>query len=609
MRDRDEAVLAAVSGRRTSRTGWVRGNCPFCELRLDSPDRKQCLGLFVEKGTWHCFTGETRVITRDGVTEIRNLAGRSTSVLSTGATGTARWVDAPFASFGVQPIVSVVLSRNGVKRVVRATPGHRWFVQSGRKREGTRTLTTAELRAGHRLRSVLPPRSGTISVSPWGAAHGFAFGDGEHTDQGVRVYLWGSKDAVMLPFYPLSPKRAAVTDGGVLGTRIDGLPRTFKAYPSLEEAPAYLYGWLAGYFAADGCVDDTGVVRFSSASWDHLEFVRRVCLRLGVFTFEPTTQNRVGLGKEPSDVHSLVLGRSTLTEGFFLVDEHRRRWLAGREATERRGWVVDAVVDLHEREEVFCAEVPDSHAFALEGHILTGNCFRCGDAGLILDVPEDLETSRPTVAGKREEGPRPIDPPPGFIPLYEGDGLDSMFCYPALEYLRGRGLPDELGREARVGAVLEGRYRGRVVVPIFGLDNETWLGWSARAYFAGATRKYLYPEGMMRAELIYNHRALHVATDRPALVVEGVFDALALWPDGVAVLGKPSPFQVEAFEVAKRPIVTVLDGDAWREGHALARKLRFHGQRAGSIRLPPGVDPDEVDRADLDRWADESLSA
>ena len=35
---------------------------------------------------------------------------------------------------------------------------------------------------------------------------------------------------------------------------------------------------------------------------------------------------------------------------------------------------------------MFCAQVPGTHAFALEDNILTGNCFGCGRGGRIFDL-------------------------------------------------------------------------------------------------------------------------------------------------------------------------------------------------------------------------------
>jgi hypothetical protein len=258
-------------------------------------------------------------------------------------------------------------------------------------------------------------------------------------------------------------------------------------------------------------------------------------------------------------------------------------------------------------------------------HILTGkwHCFRCGSAGLIQNLPEDLATLRvdPTIAV--EEQKRAMEPPDGYTPLFDGDDdwLVRLARAEPLGYLSGRGITDALGSEAKIGAVFDGcgekcepcctrcKLRRRIIVPILAVDGESWLGWSARAWFKNAKRKYLYPAGMRRAEILYNHRALLQETDVPVYVVEGVFDALALWPDAVAVLGKPSPPQKEALVTALRPVVVCLDGDAWREADALTRWLRFNKQRAGFLRLPPETDPDEMDRAELNERAVQSLEA
>ena len=149
---------------------------------------------------------------------------------------------------------------------------------------------------------------------------------------------------------------------------------------------------------------------------------------------------------------------------------------------------------------------------------------------------------------------------------------------------------------ARIGATLSGSFFGRVVVPIFGSDGETWLGWVGRAWVKKAQVPYLYPKGMPRGLVMYRQHVLLEETDEPALCVEGVMDALcaATWPAGTAFLGHESPAQVQALIAAKRPVVQVPDGDAWEAGWALTMRLRLEGQRAGCVRLPPRTDPDEV---------------
>lgn len=224
-------------------------------------------------------------------------------------------------------------------------------------------------------------------------------------------------------------------------------------------------------------------------------------------------------------------------------------------------------------------------------------CFKCALVGRVAGYEsEDFETD--------EVAEKPVmEPPEGFYELCRGDGRGAMSLDPAREYLRSRGLTDEgLWKEAHLGACVEGWFRSRVVVPVLSPDD-VWLGFVARAWTKKADVPYLYPKGMARRDILYNHKALLGEGDVPVFVVEGVMDSLALWPDAVAVLGKPTDPQIWALAESARPIAVCLDGDAWKDGEALALRLRLEGQRAGSIRLPPTKDPDEVDRAWLQEEA------
>lgn len=52
---RDELILDAVRGKRPSYTGWVRVDCPLCETRGKSADRRQSLGVKLDSGGFRCF--------------------------------------------------------------------------------------------------------------------------------------------------------------------------------------------------------------------------------------------------------------------------------------------------------------------------------------------------------------------------------------------------------------------------------------------------------------------------------------------------------------------------------------------------------------------------
>lgn len=229
-----------------------------------------------------------------------------------------------------------------------------------------------------------------------------------------------------------------------------------------------------------------------------------------------------------------------------------------------------------------------SRAFSINRYTGWFHCFRCGTAGKLDSINEPVEQPQ---AAKQH-----ADPPEHFLPLGEEPGASAQVTAQARAYLLSRKVSARLWVEAKLGACLRGKYAGRVIVPV--LSGDTWVGWVGRAYSRRVEKPYIYPPGAWRGRTLYNHRA--VLTPGEALyVVEGVFDALALWPNATAVLGKPSHEQVEALALAKRPVVVVLDGDAWLEGWSLSMRLRLMGVRAGAVRLPPKTDPDEVPAADL----------
>ncbi len=217
-------------------------------------------------------------------------------------------------------------------------------------------------------------------------------------------------------------------------------------------------------------------------------------------------------------------------------------------------------------------------------------CWRCGTKGRIDgewdygDAPQ-----RQTTQG--------VDPPEGFLTLCEEPACSAMSADDARGYLCGRGLVDQqVWTEAGLGCVLTGKYANRVVVPVLSPVGE-WWGWVSRLWSKNASDPYRTAPGMVLGPGMWNHAALLVETDEPALVVEGCFDGLPYWPDAVAALGKPKRAQVMSLVEAQRPIAVVLDGDSWEEAEMLALRLQFEGQRAGFVRLPPKQDPNSVDPA------------
>ncbi|GAA3237180.1 DNA primase [Actinocorallia longicatena] len=384
---RERSPIDAVIGEYLQLVGAGGGNakglCPFHDEKTPS------FNVTPSRGLYFCLEGSTRVLTWEGVKPIRELAGGTHRILGRDA----NWYDAPFHSFGEQPLMRIVLGRNGQTKEIFATPEHRWFVRSGQSRRTEREVVTSDLKPEHRLASVFPrSRVARTKPSPFGIAHGITFGDGTRTASGSRATLDSVKDAQLLKWFPLSLVTENVGPSDRAQLLVHGLPNFFKDLPDPDEAVHYLYGWLAGYFAADGTVAADGTIALHCADREVLEFVRLVCTRLGIGTYGITGHDREGFpGREPSTIYRVHLLGEDLCEDFFLLDHHRFRWDSSRKKSSRLGWVVKSVETTDRFEEVFCAVVEEGHAFVLEDNILTGNCHGCGVGGDVIKFVQEIE--------------------------------------------------------------------------------------------------------------------------------------------------------------------------------------------------------------------------
>lgn len=342
----------------------------------------------------HCFSGDTKFLTENGWMTFADAVDTEQMVLnpSGGRGGFSQWTPAHVHEFGEQQLWEVKLKRNKRTKTIRATAGHRWLVR------GTKGfVTTEDLIAGHRLDSCLPRcLIGSTTPSPFGIAHGAVYGDGSRTGRASKITLWGDKDQCLAPYFAECRQSPTKTPNGVLGVSVSDLPGYFKDRPSLGESAGYLYGFLAGWFAADGSVSSQGQVQLCSASLEDLEFACQAALALGIATYDIVTKTRQGYGDEPTELHSVEFIKSSLRENFFLVPSHRQRFMAAsdREGSfERLRWTVVSVTPTDIVEPVYCAVVPDGETFTIEGFILTGNCPFCGSGDIVAGADQTISCS------------------------------------------------------------------------------------------------------------------------------------------------------------------------------------------------------------------------
>jgi hypothetical protein len=164
------------------------------------------------------FAGETQVMTQWGTKRIGELATHSHRLL----TERGMWVTAQARSFGVQKLMSVTLSRNGVLKIIHATADNRWIL-SPLQRSFTLRKVTRDLRPKDRLTPAFPAKAVGLSLDAEGIARGFVFGDGAVSSPNrACANFCGVKDMHLLPVFArrfgLPPRKYRTH------IRINGLP-------------------------------------------------------------------------------------------------------------------------------------------------------------------------------------------------------------------------------------------------------------------------------------------------------------------------------------------------------------------------------------------------
>lgn len=338
---------------------------------------KDQAGLLYQEVSGHyrnCFAPETEVITSLGVKTLGELEGQDPTLL----TREGAWVKAPVRCFGEQQLYKITLKRQGVIKTIYATKDHKWFARDARKKyrgKGYQEFETQDLRPNkHHLQTTYGQSyKNLITPSPFGIAHGFTFGDGSNSKNPRSVNsvcLFGEKDSALIPYFSMC-KRKEIKEG----VSFTGTPNFFKKVPDLSECKSYLLGWLVGYFAADGSVSK-GQIVMSSAFAENIKAFRDVCYLLGIGCYTIREEHRISnLTGKPHTMYKLCLMKHTLDESFFIIPKHKESFLKNNQVKrDTSSWTVIDVQSTSRFEKVYCATVPVSHSFVLEGNIATSNC-------------------------------------------------------------------------------------------------------------------------------------------------------------------------------------------------------------------------------------------
>ena len=313
----------------------------------------------------YCFRGDTKILTSEGIKPLNELVGRNVRVLNKNH----GWEDATIKHFGKDTLYKLTLERYGVVKEIYTTANHVWFVKAKR---GKSEKTTIELKEGMKIPFNASKIWSQVNPSPFGVAHGFFTGDGYKNDISPRANFCGDKVALFPYFTPSN------ITGNEREYTIHGIPKFFNELPKITETSSYLYGWLSGYFAADGCVDTKGRCTIASVNKKNLEFARDVLCVLGMPVNEIRSQTRISnLTHEESTIYILTLSSEYLKPDFFILPTHKERYneYCVNPDKKNRSWRVISVENTNVVDDVYCAEAYETHSFTLDNNVLTHNCF------------------------------------------------------------------------------------------------------------------------------------------------------------------------------------------------------------------------------------------
>ena len=320
-----------------------------------------------DKGNDHnCLSGETEVLTEQGVRTLRELAKTGSASLRVRTAYGDEWQTVEVRSFGTQVTYPVLL---GTGNHIRATRDHRWVVDGKSLAE---TKFTSELTQRTYL-PLMPLR--LPDVDRIGYAHGFVFGDGwVRNTRGKltsEVALFGQDTDLC----PLLSKFGTVGDqkyGMHRRTVVRQLPVKWKELPR-NPTREYALGFVLGLISADGFVEDQ--LQISCSDWADILEVRKLAIFAG-FRCRPIQiiPRNTARGYKTSKTESYKLFMSTynVNASMFLRADHKEKLVVTKSYTTSAKAVL---WDEPREEEVFCAVVPDWHNFTLADGTITGNCF------------------------------------------------------------------------------------------------------------------------------------------------------------------------------------------------------------------------------------------
>lgn len=228
-------------------------------------------------------------------------------------------------------------------------------------------------------------------------------------------------------------------------------------------------------------------------------------------------------------------------------------------------------------------------------------CWKCGARGAtLLSLLRRLDVSKEQIARLRdllsEEVSRfktdfatgiltlPAEYKPLFVPS------STLEYKHALAYLYSRGLTDIDVWRYQIGYCAYGRFQNRVIIPSF--DNTHLLNFFVgRDYYGTNPLNYMIPS-VTRNIIGFESQ---INWKHPIILVEGVFDAMAVKRNAIPLFGKTlsKKLQERIIQEGVSEVYLALDKDALKETLRIAERFMNNGIAVFVVELS-GKDPSKL---------------
>ena len=209
---------------------------------------------------------------------------------------------------------------------------------------------------------------------------------------------------------------------------------------------------------------------------------------------------------------------------------------------------------------------------------------------------------RPDEFEKKEKVYKPMELPKEYKKFEEIHPL-HIPRKEAYNYLKKRGITDDIINKYNIGLCVEGEYAGRIIVPSYNKKGELNF-FVSRSWNTRSRLKYKNPEAA-KDFLIFNESLIDWKKD--IYLVEGVFDSFFL-DNSICLLGKyiNDNLWEKLYTKAKKDIIVCLDGDAYTDAKKLFDKLNGGAlyNRVKLVKLPKDKDVCDL-RGDIEKYYEE----